>query len=58
MSYVSESYNSTKETTQRMITVNNSNTLRLHQVIKSQGYLNSIVLANYHVQGSIGFLYF
>ena len=51
MSYISESYSSTKETTQRVITVNNSNTLRLHQVIKSQGYLNSIVLATYHVQG-------
>jgi len=52
-SYVSEPYMTSKETTQRIITVHNISTLRLHQLVKSQGYLNSIVLANYHLQGRV-----
>ena len=52
-SYISEPYVTNKETTQRIITVHNISTLRLHQLVKSQGYLNSIVLANYHLQGRV-----
>ena len=52
-SYISEPYISSKETAQRIIAVHNISTLRLHQVVKSQGYLNSIVLANYHLQGRV-----